>query len=160
MPFRVAELYWPSHSSEGRDQSVGLEDTVTLLVSLVTGLGVMLILLGVCLVVVCRRHRHRGAPHSPPRNSSPPLIYDPDRVALIADGAQLGEVRFRFLQVFTHLFNSVFASPIMQTKMSSASCSIICIINVLFYMGEKRRHSNTIMYGDRMPRIIFGRGRK
>ncbi|XP_033608850.1 uncharacterized protein LOC111868224 isoform X2 [Cryptotermes secundus] len=85
------KLYWPSHSSEGRDQSVGLEDTVTLLVSLVTGLGVMLILLGVCLVVVCRRHRHRGAPHSPPRNSSPPLIYDPDRVALIADGAQLGE---------------------------------------------------------------------
>lgn len=89
----IAEVYWTSHNSEGRDQPVGLEDTVTLLVSLVTGMGVMLILLGVCLVVVCRRRQHRGAPHSPPRISAPPLVYDPDRVALIADGAQRGEVR-------------------------------------------------------------------
>jgi hypothetical protein len=92
--FCVAEVYWTSHNSEGKDQQVGLEDTVTLLVSLVTGLGVMLILLGVCLVVVCHRRQRRGAPHSPPRISAPPLVYDPDRVALIADGAQRGEVRF------------------------------------------------------------------
>jgi hypothetical protein len=86
----VAEIYWTSH----KEQPVGLEDTVTLLVSLVTTLGVMLILLGVCLVVVRRRRRHRGAPPSAPRAPAPPLIYDPDRVALIANGAQLGEVRF------------------------------------------------------------------
>ncbi|GFG37799.1 hypothetical protein Cfor_11617, partial [Coptotermes formosanus] len=85
------KVYWMSHNSEGRDQPVGLEATVTLLVSLVTGLGVMLILLGVCLVVVCRRRQHRGAPHSPPRISAPPLVYDPDRVALIADGVQRAE---------------------------------------------------------------------
>ncbi|PSN37886.1 hypothetical protein C0J52_21950 [Blattella germanica] len=82
--------YWPPNK-EPAANAPGLEDTVTLLVSLVTALGVMLILLGVCLVVVCRRRRHRGAPPSPPRASAPPLIYDPDRVALIADGAQLGE---------------------------------------------------------------------
>jgi hypothetical protein len=87
----IAEVYSTSQNSEGRE---GLEDTVTLLVSLVTGLGVMLILLGVCLVVVCRRRQHRGAPHSPQRISAPPLVYDPDRVALIADGAQRGLVRF------------------------------------------------------------------
>ena len=80
---------------------------MTLLVSLVTALGVMLILLGVCLVVVCRRRRHRGVPPSPPRASAPPLIYDPDRVALIADGAQLGEVRSNKLRISTskHLSN-------------------------------------------------------
>ena len=92
--FCIAEVYWTSDNSEGRDQAMGLEDTVTLLVSLVTGLGVMLILLVVCLVVVCHRRPHRGAPHSPPRMSAPPLVYDPDRVALIADGARRGEVRF------------------------------------------------------------------
>ncbi|KAJ9598174.1 hypothetical protein L9F63_011136 [Diploptera punctata] len=84
------KTYWPPHKDPGIG-APGLEDTVTLLVSLVTALGVMLILLGVCLVVVCRRRRHRGSTPSPPRPTAPPLIYDPDRVALIADGAQLGE---------------------------------------------------------------------
>ncbi|XP_069677754.1 sushi domain-containing protein 4-like [Periplaneta americana] len=93
-PSQDYKKYWTTHGGENKEQTLGapgLEDTVTLLVSLVTALGVMLILLGVCLVVVCRRRRHRGAPPSPPRASAPPLIYDPDRVALIADGAQLGE---------------------------------------------------------------------
>jgi hypothetical protein len=139
---------------------VGLEDTVTLLVSLVTGLGVMLILLGVCLVVVCRRHRHRGAPHAPPRNSAPPLIYDPDRVALIADGAQLGEVRFRFLKMLTHLFNSVFAIPTIQRvfvfkiKRPSVSYFVICIINshgLIYYFIWVR---NEVVHPERRPQCL------
>nr|CAD7417546.1 unnamed protein product [Timema poppensis] len=98
----------------------GYISSSTLLISLVTALGVMLILLGVCLVVVCRRKRRpwqglhhsslhrvssqRGRGGSCPASPSPlsagggssttaAVLHDPDRVALIAcaDGVLLGE---------------------------------------------------------------------
>nr|CAD7199331.1 unnamed protein product [Timema douglasi] len=100
----------------------GYISSSTLLISLVTALGVMLILLGVCLVVVCRRKRRpwqglhhsslhrvssqRGRGGSCPASPSPlsagggssttaAVLHDPDRVALIAcaDGVLLGEKR-------------------------------------------------------------------
>ncbi|XP_063237481.1 sushi, von Willebrand factor type A, EGF and pentraxin domain-containing protein 1-like isoform X2 [Bacillus rossius redtenbacheri] len=98
--------------------SAGYISSSSLLVSLVTALGVMLVLLGVCLVVVCRRrqrpwhHRPGGAAAMPCQRSRPrprPVVsspsaagapspsgtalHDPDRVALIAcaDGVLLGE---------------------------------------------------------------------
>lgn len=92
-----------------------LSTSSILLVSMATALGVTLILLGVCVVVVCRHrapkvqpplgahhhhHHHRGGRNqqhqgrvSPASSTGAGTLHDPDRVALIAfaDGAQLGD---------------------------------------------------------------------
>lgn len=105
----------------------------TLLVSMTTAAGVMLMLLGVCLVVVCRRRKPWSRPPLaqsvgsglPPHasvsagDSTSALINDPDRLALIAfaDGLQVGQVSSLIWEINVAIYKSnfsnlYFASPI------------------------------------------------
>lgn len=91
----------------------------TLLVSMATAAGVMLMLFGVCLVVTCRRRKPWSGSRDVSRQSRPSdspasvsvsaadstaaLIDDPDRLALIAfaDGLQTGQVGLKHKKYVT-----------------------------------------------------------
>lgn len=98
----------PSCQEDNQFSDEYMAPSGTLLLSMATAAGVMLMLLAVCLVVVCRRRKlwsrqplspGVGAglpPHSAVSagDSTSALINDPDRLALIAfaDGIQNGQV--------------------------------------------------------------------